>query len=190
MANGGGAADGAPGFLLGVGVAVGAVRGTRLELNTFLGWSTTSRDVAVQPSWNDGSRTFSSARASARAFLFELLGSRRAGAFELRAGGGVHVSIPQFEATYEETRCSDLLCLGPTYQATDTDEIVGSGAAGLLLSAGVRLPVTERLLVGLDLRWLGPATSRVGEGYGVPIRAGGLAASLGVTFQLGAPVPR
>jgi hypothetical protein len=190
MASAGVAAEGAPNYLAGVGIALGAVRGIRLELNAFLGWSGATQGVPVQSSWNDDFWTYTSASTSARAFLFELTGSRRAGAFELWAGGGVHVSTPQFEATYEATRCTDLLCLGPTYQVTDTDAKIGSGTTGLLLSAGARLPLFERVLLGLDLRWLAPATSRVGDRYGVSIRTGGVAASAGITVRLGAPVPR
>jgi hypothetical protein len=190
MASAGGAGEGAPSFLVGLGIALGAVEGTRLDLNVLLGWSAATQGVPVQASWNDGTQTFTSATTSARAFLFELTASRRIGAFELWAGGGAHVSIPQFEATYEETRCTDLLCLGPTYRATDTDARIGSGATGLLLSAGARLPVFEHVLAALDLRWLAPATSRVEDRYGVSIRTGGIAASAGLVVRLGARVPR
>lgn len=190
LASTGAAAEGAPSFLVGVGVALGAVGEIRFRLNAFLGWSGATQDVPVRPSWNDEFWTFTSATRSARAFLFELEGSRRAGTLELWAGGGVHVSIPQFEATYEATRCTDLLCLGPTYRVTDTDAQVGSGATGPLLSVGARLPLLDRVLVGLDLRWLAPATSRVKDRYGVAIRTGGLAASAGITVRLGARLPR
>ncbi|HEY6002784.1 MAG TPA: hypothetical protein VIV57_07900 [Anaeromyxobacter sp.] len=189
MANAGGAGEGAPSFLVGVGIALGTFEGTRLDLNAFLGWSASTESVPVQPSWNHGTTTFTSATKSARAFLFELTASRRVGAFELWAGGGAHVSIPQFEASYEETRCTDLLCLGPTYRATDTDARIGSGATGLLVSAGGRLAIFAHVLVALDLRWLAPATSRVDD-YGLSIRTGGLAASAGLVVRLGAPVPR
>jgi hypothetical protein len=190
MAGVGGAAEGAPNFVVGVGIAVGTFGGTRVDLNASLGWSAMTQDVPVQPSWNGGGQTFSSASTSARAFLFELTASRRVGAFELWAGGGAHVSIPQFEATYQETRCTDLLCLGPTYRATDTDAKIGSGAPGLLVSAGGRLPIAQHVLFAVDLRWLAPATSRIEDRYGVSIRTGGFAASAGFVVRLGAPVPR
>jgi hypothetical protein len=189
MAGAGPAGEGAPTFLVGVGIALGAFGGTRLDVNALLGWSSATQDVPVQPSWNDGSRTYTSATKSARAFLLELTASRQVGAFDLWAGAGAHVSIPQFEASYEETRCTDLLCLGPRYRANDTDAAVGSGAAGLLVSAGARLPVFEHVLLGLDLRWLAPATSHV-DRYGVSIRSGGLSASAGLVVRLGARVPR
>ena len=190
MFGAGPAAAGAPGYLAGVGMALGAVRGARIELNAHLGWSSATRDVPVQASWNQGSQTYSSATTSARAFLFELTASRRAGAFELWAGGGIHVSTPQFEATYEETRCFDFpFCLNRG-RVTDTDARIGSGAVGPLLSAGARLPLFEHVLLGVDLRWLAPATSRVEDRYGISIVTGGLAASAGVVLRLGAPVPQ
>lgn len=189
LASAGPAAEGAPGLLVGAGVALGAVAETRLHLNVLLGWSAATQHVPVQASWNDATWTFTSADTSARAFLFELTGSRRVGAVDLWAGGGIHVSMPQLEATYEVTRCTDLLCLGPTYRTTDTDAQVGSGAPGLLLSAGARLPVHERFLVGLDVRWLAPATSRVEERYALAIRTGGFAVSAGLAVRLGARLP-
>jgi hypothetical protein len=190
MGSFGGGASGAPNAILGGGVALGAVRGVRVEANALLGWSARREAVPVQPSWNDDFWTFTSAGSSARNVLLELTGSRKVDRVELWAGGGVHVSFVQFEATYDSTRCTDLLCLGPTYRTTDTDAKVGSGAVGALLSAGVRYPVVDHLLLGLDVRYLFPATSRVQDRYDVAARLGGFAASAGLVVRFGAPVPR
>ena len=189
MASYGVAEAGAPNGLVGLGLTLGSIQGVRVETNVLLGWSRASRDVPVSAAWNDAFYTYRSATTSARTFLFELSGSRRAGPFELWAGGGVHVSFVQFDAEYEVTRCVDLLCFS-SYRTTDTDSQVGSSATGLLLSAGARLPVFERLLLALDVRYLARATSTVADRYSVSSQVGGVSASLGLTFRFGAFVPR
>jgi hypothetical protein len=190
MAGYGVAGAGAPNGLVGFGLTLGSIQRVRVEANVLFGWSRASRDVPASAAWNDGSRTYRSATTSARTFLLELSGSRRAGPFELWAGGGVHVSFVQLEAEYDETRCWDLLCFGGSYRTTDTDSQVGSTATGLLLSAGARLPVFERLLLALDVRYLAPATSTVADRYAVASRVGGFAATAGLTLRFGGVVPR
>lgn len=183
------AGGGTPNVLVGGGAALGTIRAIRVEANVFLGWSGSSRSVPVRASWNDEFWTFTEATAGGRSVLLELDGSWKVGAFELRAGGGVHVSMAQFEARYDVTRCRDLLCFD-TYRTSDSDAKVGTGGVGLLLVAGARFPVVDPLLLGLDVRWLQPATSRVGDRYGVDERFGGVALSLGMTWRFGARVPR
>jgi hypothetical protein len=180
---------GGPNVLVGGGAALGTFRGVRVEANAFLGWSLSSRDVPARASWNDDFWTFTGATATGRSVLLELSGSWKAGPLELRAGGGAHVSMVQFDARYDVTRCRDFLCFD-TYRTSDTDAKVGSGGVGLLATAGVRLALIDPLLLGLDVRWLQPATSRVGDRYDVSERLGGLAVSAGVTWRFGARVPR
>ena len=184
------AAAGAPNGVLGAGLALATLHGVRVEANAQLGWSSSSTSIDANPAWNDGFTTYSAAEWTSRTALLELAASRRKGPLELWAGAGVHVSWIQLEATYEATRCTDLLCLGQTYRVTDEDEAAGSGAVGLALSAGARVPLSDHLLVGLDLRWLAPATSRVGDPFGVDARLGGVSVAAGFTLRLGAPVRR
>jgi hypothetical protein len=176
--------------MFGAGLALAAVGGIRIELNAQLGWSTSESSVPVEPAWSDGAQTYTAARWTARTALFELTGSRRAGSFELWAGGGVHVSWIQFEAEYDALRCRDLLCLTGADPVHDTEGNEGSGATSLLLSGGVRYPIFDHVLVGLDLRWLAPATSRIGDRFDVSARLGGFTASAGLTLRLGGRVPR
>ncbi len=188
MASGGAAGAGAPSVLLGGGVALGTVHGVRVEANALVGFSAASERIPVSPAWNTGFDTYDSASGSARTVLLEVSGSLRTGPVELWAGGGLHVSVLQFDARYTFTGCSDILCTR-TYPGSDTDSQVGSAGVGPLLSAGVRLPVTEHLLVGLDLRYLVPATSAV-RSFSVSSQVGGIAAAAGLTWRLGEPVPR
>jgi hypothetical protein len=188
-ASAGVAAGGAPSYRVGGGVGL-SLGGTRVELSGALGWSSSTQTVPVNPSWSGSGDTYTSADWSARAFLFELTAARRFGAFELWAGGGVHVSIPQFTATYDYLACTDLLCMGPKYPATDTDYLIGSGATAPLVGTGVRVPLFEHVLLGFDLRWLAPATSRIGDRYDVAIRTGGFAISTALTVRLGEPLAR
>lgn len=184
------AAQGAPSYLVGAGVAFATFAGGRLDFTAQLGWSSRVRDVPVQPGWNVDGDTYLSAGTSPRAFLVELTGAWRAGPVELWAGGGAAVSFPQFKATYQYTACTDLLCLGPTYTATDTDWKIGSGATKPLVSMGARLPLFDHVLVGLDVRWLAHGASRVGDRYGVEIATGGVTATTSLVVRMGQPVQR
>jgi hypothetical protein len=189
MASYGVADRAAPNGLVGIGLTLGSIQRVRVEANVLFGWSHASRDVPASAAWNDDFQTYRSATTSARTFLFELSGSRRAGPFELWAGGGVHLSFVQLEAEYEVTRCEDFLCFS-SYRTTDTDSQMGSTATGLLVSGGARLPVFERLLLALDVRYLARATSTVADRYSVSSQVGGFAATAGLTLRFGGVVPR
>ena len=183
------AASGAPNGLLGAGVALGTIRGVRLELDAQLGWSSGTTSVDASPAWNDAFQTYSGGEWTARTAVFELQASRRTGPVEVWAGAGAHVSWVQFEATYEATRCSDFFCTS-SYRVTDQEGAESPGRVGLVLSTGARYAVFRKVLVGLDLRWLSPVTSRVREPFGVGARLGGLSATAGLTLRLGGAVPR
>lgn len=184
------AAAGAPNGLLGFGVALGTIEGIRIETNVLLGFSASSESVAADPAWNASIHDYTGAEWTSRAVLFELAASRRQGAAEIWVGSGVHVSWAQWEASYSYLRCTDILCFGPKIPSSDSDVTLGSGGVGVLVGAGARLAILDRVLLGLSARWLGPATSHVGAPFDRDVRVGGLTVGVGLTLRLGVPVPR
>jgi hypothetical protein len=180
------AQTGTPGLVLGAGCGA-MVHGLRLDLLLYVGAALREPSIEVNPTWNDDFRTYTAARTRSQSFLFELTGSQSRGALELWGGIGVHWTQAQLALDYDAVRCTDLLCLGPRYPVHDTDWVDGSWVARPLLAAGVRLPFTEHLLVGLEARELFTGTSRV-DGFSVSRHVGGFALTAEMALRLGGRV--
>lgn len=176
---------GSPSFLIGVGV--GARSGPwRLDLVGSLGAHLGQDALAVDSTWGDGIHTYTSASTRTQTLLLELQATRKVGAFEVWAGAGVHFTQVQVLAGYDAIACTDFLCLGPTYPVHREDWTDGSFAAAPAVAVGARLALVEWGAVGLELRELFPATSRVEELH-VSRGVGGLTVAVAVALRLGGP---
>jgi hypothetical protein len=178
------AGDQAPWVLLGVaaGVAVGP---WRLDLAGRMGRVRAGTAWPVDPAWNDGFNTYTAARTETQTLLLELSLARRVGALEAWGAAGLHATQLQLAAEYDALRCTDLLCLGPKVPVHDTDWHDGRFVTRPALGAGVRLPVLDWALLGLEARWLSKGRSEVSR-FGVARDVGGLAVAASLAVRFGA----
>jgi hypothetical protein len=189
----GGGEQGTPNALFGGGVTFGHVAGVRIDGTLLLGGGLSRSSLPTSGAPAADGNTYQSASMKPAAVLAEVSAGWPVGVVEIWGGAGLHVSFVNVSAKYTFLGCSDVP-LPPFFTCnqqlqTGTYEQSGSATAGPLLSAGARIALHDRVLIGIDARYLVPGTSR-DSAIGVERRVGGLLATLGATLRLGNPVPR